>query len=79
MCGKSCPPREGSQRTVSPSPDKVRSGQHKAVDPAEMLAQLRCNLGGTRQVDVAIRNIRRRSMEYAVTPHLLRSAVDVTL
>ena len=29
-------------------------------------------IGITRQVDVAIRNIRRRSMEYAVTLHLLQ-------
>ena len=53
-------------------PRQVHSGQRKAIDPAEMFVQCRGNLGGTRQVDVAIRNIHRRSVEYAVTLHLLQ-------
>jgi hypothetical protein len=51
---------------------QVHSGQHKSVDPAEMSVQRRSNLGATRKVDVAIRNIRRRSMKHAVTVHLLQ-------
>jgi hypothetical protein len=51
---------------------QVHSGQHKAVDPAEVFVQRRGDLGATRQVDVAIHNIHRRSMEYAVTLHLLQ-------
>jgi hypothetical protein len=37
-----------------------------------MSVQRRSNLGATRKVDVAIRNIRRRSMKHAVTVHLLQ-------
>jgi hypothetical protein len=53
---------------------QVHGGHHMTVDPAEMFVQRRSNLGPTRQMDVAIRNIRRRSMKRAITLHLLQVA-----
>ena len=72
MCGKSCPPRDGLPAHGITEPRQVHSGQHQAVDPAEVFVQRRCDLGTTRQVDVAISNIRRRSAEHPVTLHLLQ-------